>query len=117
MKFPVLFPVSREFENGDRFVCDCVRHHAVQLFWYIVETCDVGPLLGGLFYFTRRSLRSCWRTKPFWGDGLRPEKSRSWRFGLCFGKGEKEKRMIRFSEPDVYQDPAFDGAISPSRSY
>ena len=29
MKFPVLFPVSREFERGDRFECDCVRHHAV----------------------------------------------------------------------------------------
>ena len=28
-KFPVNFPVSREFERGDRFEWDCVRHHAV----------------------------------------------------------------------------------------
>jgi hypothetical protein len=26
-KFPALFPVSREHENGDRFDCDCIRHH------------------------------------------------------------------------------------------
>lgn len=26
-KFPVLFPVSREFANRDRFEIDCVRHH------------------------------------------------------------------------------------------
>jgi hypothetical protein len=27
-KFPVNFPVSRELATGDRFDCDCVRHHA-----------------------------------------------------------------------------------------
>src|SRR5262249_4005884 len=26
-KFPVNFPVSREFGSGDGFDCDCVRHH------------------------------------------------------------------------------------------
>ena len=29
MKFPVNFPVSREFGSGDGFDVDCVRHHAV----------------------------------------------------------------------------------------
>jgi hypothetical protein len=29
-KFPVNFPVSREFERGDRFEWDCVRHHGVR---------------------------------------------------------------------------------------
>jgi hypothetical protein len=28
-KFPVLFPVSREFGIGDRFDIDCIRHHPV----------------------------------------------------------------------------------------
>lgn len=27
-KFPVFFPVSREFGSGDGFDCNCVRHHA-----------------------------------------------------------------------------------------
>jgi len=26
-KFPVLFPVSREFDSGDGFDLDCVRRH------------------------------------------------------------------------------------------
>ena len=30
--FPVLFPASREFSNGDRFDIDCVRHHPVPPF-------------------------------------------------------------------------------------
>jgi hypothetical protein len=29
MKFPVYFPVSREFGSGDGFESDCVRHYAV----------------------------------------------------------------------------------------
>jgi hypothetical protein len=29
VKFPVFFPVSREFGSGDGFDLDCVRHHAV----------------------------------------------------------------------------------------
>src|SRR5262245_37230197 len=28
-KFPVNFPVSREFDGGDGFDWDCVRHHPV----------------------------------------------------------------------------------------
>jgi hypothetical protein len=30
-KVPVLFPVRREFWNGDGFDCDCVRHHPVRI--------------------------------------------------------------------------------------
>jgi hypothetical protein len=40
--------------------------------------------------------------------------------GLAFAlaKERREKRTIRFSEPDVYRDPTFDDrSISPSRSY
>jgi hypothetical protein len=29
MKFPVNFPVSREFGSGDRFDCDCVRRQVL----------------------------------------------------------------------------------------
>src|SRR5262245_22817624 len=28
-KFPVNFPVSREFDGGDGFESDCIHHHAV----------------------------------------------------------------------------------------
>ena len=32
-KFPVLFPVCREFGSGDAFDLDCVHHHAVLRIW------------------------------------------------------------------------------------
>jgi hypothetical protein len=43
MKFPVKFPVSREFGCGDRFACDCVRHHQIK---GLVRSLQVGAPLG-----------------------------------------------------------------------
>jgi hypothetical protein len=31
-KFPVLFPVCREFGSGDAFDLDCVHHHPASVF-------------------------------------------------------------------------------------
>ena len=56
-KFPVLFPVSREFECGDGFDNDCVRHQQVLPWWgfpEIVQMPSNWRRRGGGFRLSRR---------------------------------------------------------------
>ena len=51
-KFPVNFPVSREFGSGDRFVHDCVRRQAKR-YWprskFALRRTRTGPINSSLF--------------------------------------------------------------------
>src|SRR5262245_9358610 len=58
MKFPVNFPVSREFAGGDRFECDCVRHHALSQVWRFSEGVRGAPIWRGLGVFFQNAITS-----------------------------------------------------------
>ena len=55
MKFPVLFPVSREFASGDGFDYDRVRHHAVRR----LEIFPGRSLMAPIWQLVRRVLCLC----------------------------------------------------------
>ncbi len=48
IKFPVLFPVSREFGGGDRFDIDCAHHHASPIEPRISGLWCKRPIYGGI---------------------------------------------------------------------
>jgi hypothetical protein len=92
-----------------------------------VETCDLGPRLAGFFAFSLRSLCSCRRIRPYWGGGLRGEKSRSWRDvrpnsdwrfhpGVGLNVGRLSLRDAAFAQRDLTQtaSPVSGAAGSPS---
>ena len=54
MKFPVNFPVSREFGSGDAFDYDCVRHHAVHLVPKVSDAVTKASNLRGFAGLNRR---------------------------------------------------------------
>jgi hypothetical protein len=86
-----------------------------------------GPAIGGLFCFQLGSLCSCRRIRPYWGGGLRGEKSRSWRDvrpnsdwrfhpGVGLNAGQLSLRDAAFAQRDLTQtaSPVSGAAGSPS---
>ena len=78
-KFPVLFPVSREFGSGDGFVRDCIHHHAVPQISGHRDFVRTGGVSAA--YSTRdfRHPVSGRRGMPNSEPGLWPRKFCSWR--------------------------------------
>ncbi len=64
MKFPVNFPVSRELRGGDRFECDCVRHHAVRSAHIVSNAATKTPNRGAFAGLRSARRRLCRYTKP-----------------------------------------------------
>jgi hypothetical protein len=65
-KLPVLFPVSRENGNGDRFDEDCVRHHAVPRLRRFPDKEEKCGQLADLLSAWLSPKRLLWANRRFW---------------------------------------------------
>ena len=56
MKFPVNFPVSREFGSGDGFDYDCVRHHFSSIFLRSHDAHATGHFVSVMLAITEQAM-------------------------------------------------------------
>src|SRR5262245_20397381 len=78
-KFPVNFPVSREFGEWRPVRLGLRPPPRSLAIWHVMENCHLSPPLAGFFVVVFPFLCSGARRRLFSGRRLRPEKSRSWR--------------------------------------